>query len=108
MCFIIGCCWNTLKNAKFQKKIATLAKERACWSTTAPTICARASDQCRAMSVDRYLLSVLKKCIELLSIQGGWRFANCSQRLSRLLLVGHWEHLCWRDHVVCFMRYPHY
>ena len=62
---------NTLKSAKFRKKLRTLAKERACWSTTARTICARASDRCRAMSVDRYLLSVLKKCIELLSIQGG-------------------------------------
>ena len=28
---------NTLKNAKFRKKIGTLAKERACWSTTART-----------------------------------------------------------------------
>jgi len=62
---------NTLKNAKFRKKIATLVKERACWSTTARTICARASDRCGAMSVDRCLLSVLKKSTELLSIQGG-------------------------------------
>jgi hypothetical protein len=50
---------NTVKNAKFRKKLRHLAKERAGWSTTAPTICARASDRCRVTSFDRYLLSVL-------------------------------------------------
>jgi hypothetical protein len=52
---------NTVKNAKFRKKLRhlALAKERAGWSTTAPTICARASDRCRVTSFDRYLLSVL-------------------------------------------------
>ena len=46
------------------------------------------------MSVDRYLLSVLRAFTELLSFQNvGWRFADCSQWL---LLEAHWEHFCWR------------
>ena len=51
---------NTVKNAKFRKKLRHLAKERTGWSTTALTICASERSVPRNGSVDRYLLSVLE------------------------------------------------
>ena len=63
--------FNTLKNAKFRKKIPTLAKERACWSTTARTHLRQGERSVPRNERCRYLLNVLNECIELLSIQGG-------------------------------------
>ena|SRR5215831_10415126 len=63
--------FNTLKNAKFRKKnLRHKAKNEPADRRPPGPICARASDRCRAMSVERYLLNVLNECIELLSITG--------------------------------------
>ena len=70
MCFIIVAIEH-LEEREVSKKFATLAKERACKSTTARTHLRQGERSVPRNERCRYLLNVLNECVELLSIQGG-------------------------------------